>query len=55
MGESESTHDLCACAQYKEELSAYLDGQVASSLKAELEDHVKTCDGCSHGWKISKP
>jgi anti-sigma factor RsiW len=49
MGESESTHDLCApCAQYKEELSAYLDGQVASSLKAEVEDHVKTCDGCSH-------
>ena len=39
--------ELLPCAKYKEELSAYLDGQVANSLKAELEDHVKGCDGCS--------
>lgn len=36
------------CAKYKDELSALLDNQLSGNLKAEVEEHVKSCDECSH-------
>lgn len=40
-------HDMTEmCRGLKDQLSAYLDGELESALCAEIEQHLKGCDNC---------
>ncbi len=34
------------CRDLKDQLSAYLDGELESALCAEIEQHLRDCDDC---------
>jgi predicted anti-sigma-YlaC factor YlaD len=34
------------CREIKDKLSAYLDGELESTLCAEIEQHLQGCDNC---------
>ena len=38
------------CAQVKEELSAYIDGELALDDARRIEQHLQECQGCCRAW-----
>jgi len=35
-----------SCADVRSELSNYMDREVSPELRARIEEHVRSCDGC---------
>jgi len=37
---------MTACAEFQEELSAYIDGQLETTRKGEVDEHIGSCTDC---------